>query len=317
MTENNENEKVGILFPGQGAQFVGMGEDLCAEFGVARETYERASAALGYDIAEICFKGPSHDLMRTDICQPAILTTSIAAYRALEEVRDGELVPAACAGLSLGEYSALVAAGAIDLERAVELTAARGALMQQACDVNPGTMYSVIGLDAGDVEKICLQLRDGGAAVWTANYNSPSQQVISGGEDAVSEAAELCEQAGARRVIRLDVGGAFHTPLMEPAASGLEARLAETEFRRCRFPVVSNVRARPYGAPGGIRDLLKEQVTRPVRWAQSMEWCRGAGIGTFAEVGPGKVLSGLLRRIDRSLDCTSVLSPQSLRGLQI
>ena len=309
------SRKTCLLFPGQGAQFVGMGKELCEEFEAARRTFGRASEVLGRDIADICFNGPEHMLKRTDICQPAILTTSIAALNAVRDACDDEFSPAVCAGLSLGEYSAHVAAGAIGLEEAVTLTAARGSYMQQACEINPGTMYSVMGLEAGEVENICRELREEGGSVWPANYNSPTQLVISGEESAAAEAARLCGEKGARRTIQLKVAGPFHTPLMAPAAERLRDKLADVDRRPGRPAVIPNVSATPDKTAEEIKDSLAAQVTRPVKWVQSIEWCREENISRFLEIGPGKVLTGLLRRIDRSLSCTPLLSPPDIRKI--
>jgi [acyl-carrier-protein] S-malonyltransferase len=248
------------------------------------------------------------------VAQPAILAASIAALRALEEAA-GPLPASAAGGLSLGEYSALVAAGAIDFAEAVRLVQRRGRYMQEACDAAPGTMYSVIGLADDAVEEAC---RKGSAAndppVWPANYNSPGQVVISGGSLAAAAAAALCKEAGARKVLELSVAGAFHTPLMQPAADRLADDLAHVEFTPTAFPVMSNVTGQPHGSPGEIRAALACQVTHPVRWVACARSLTGAGVRRFVEAGPGRVLKGLLRRIDESCTCDCIGETAEVRA---
>ncbi|MFP4176655.1 MAG: ACP S-malonyltransferase [Planctomycetota bacterium] len=302
-----------FMFAGQGAQEIGMGVNVAEEYEVAREVFDRAADTIDVDLLAICREGPEDELARTDICQPAILTVSIALLRAFES-ETGDARPLAAAGLSLGEYSALVAAGVIPFEQAVKLTRARGQYMQQACEANPGTMCSVIGLEAEEVHTACTEVRDSGGQVWPANYNSPSQVVISGESDAVTQAAELCDERGARRTIGLNVAGAFHTPLMQPAAEKLAEKLDDIDLSAPEFPVLANVTGSPAEKAGEIRDLLKRQVTSPVRWNESMQWCRERGGERFYEFGPGRVLRGLLRRIDRGASCRSVNDLHSLRS---
>ncbi len=306
-----------LLFAGQGAQEVGMGVDVAQEYPAARKVFEQASNVTDVDWMDVCSNGPDERLARTDICQPAILTVSIALLRALETELDQPIQPIAGAGLSLGEYSALVAAGALDFADAVKLTRARGRYMQEACDANPGTMYSIIGMDDDQVEDACQHIRGEGGEVWPANYNSPGQVVISGGLEATREAADLCEERGARRAIQLNVAGAFHSPLMQPAADKLLKKLTDTTFSEPDYPVVANVTGQPVDSIGTIQDLLGQQVTSPVRWCDSMQWCAEAGAQQFVEVGPGRVLRGLLRRIDRELDCSSVNDLSNLRDTAV
>jgi [acyl-carrier-protein] S-malonyltransferase len=304
-----------LLFAGQGAQEIGMGVDVMNEYDVAAETFERASAAIDVDLMDVCINGPEEKLARTDICQPAILTVSIALLHALEDELDRPVGPIAGAGLSLGEYSALVASGALSFGDAVKLTRARGQFMQEACDANPGTMYSIIGMEDSQIEDACSHIRDEGGDVWPANYNSPQQVVISGALQAAQEAAELCEERGARRAIQLDVAGAFHSPLMQPAADKLLKQLDNTTFDEPEYPVVANVTGKPVDSVERIRKLLGEQVTSPVQWCGSMHWCAEAGARQFIEIGPGRVLRGLLRRINRELDCSSVNNLDSLQKI--
>lgn len=305
--------KTVFLFAGQGAQEVGMGVDAVEEYGAAARAFDQASEVLDWDLLEVCSSGPSKKLARTDICQPAILTVSIALLRAYEDELGHAPRPLAGAGLSLGEYTALVAAGALDFRSAVDLTHARGRFMQQACDANPGTMYSIIGMDDSQVEAACEDIRDKGGQVWPANYNSPGQVVISGDLQTTEKAADLCEERGARRAIQLNVAGAFHSPLMQPAADKLLKKLDTLAFNEPDYPVVANVTGKPVHSPARIRELLSQQVTSPVRWSEAMQWCAEQGTEQFIEIGPGRVLRGLLRRIDRNLDCASVNSLDSLR----
>jgi len=284
-----------LLFPGQGAQAVGMGET-------------------GLELERLCFEGPTDELSRSDVTQPAILTVSVAALRALEELAGGLPKPVAAAGLSLGEYTALVAAGALPFGEAARLVRLRGQYMREACEANPGTMYSILGLADEQVEQACERARERAGGVWPANYNCPGQLVISGEEEACRVAAELCAQAGARRALRLNVGGAFHTELMRPAAERMKQALAGAAISRAACPVVSNVTARPVTDPAEIRRLLVEQVTRPVLWHKSMQWLAAQGVGDFYEVGPGRVLQGLLKRIAPELNCFTVGSAEDVQA---
>jgi len=302
-----------ILFAGQGAQSVGMGLDLVAASPAARAVFDAANDELGMALDKLCFEGPIEQLSRSDIAQPAILTMSIAALRAYEEAVGGAIAAPAAAGLSLGEYTALVAAGALSLRAAVRLVRARGILMQEACDANPGTMYSIISLADDAVEQACRQAsEETGEGAWPANYNAPGQLVISGHAAATARAAALCKEAGARRALQLKVAGAFHTPLMQSAADKLAVELAGVEIAEPRCPVVANVTGEPVAGPDEIRSLLVAQVTSPVRWTTCMNWCLTRGITAFAEFGPGRVLSGLLRRIDRDATCITINSAESI-----
>ena len=295
-----------LLFPGQGAQKVGMGRDVFERYEAARTVFAHASEAIQTDMEEACFQGPQEALGRTDLCQPAILTVSVAILRAIQQELGCPLEATWVAGLSLGEYTALVAANALEFADAVRLVYARGRYMQEACDANRGTMYSVIGLDDQQVEEACHRVQRDGGRVWPANYNSPGQLVISGVEDAAARAAAICTDMGARRVVQLKVAGAFHTPLMEPAAVHLASELKHARMREPSCPVVCNVTGQPVRDAEQIRSLLVAQVTSPVRWTQSMRGCIERGAKRFFEVGPGRVLQGLLKRTDPAATCVSV-----------
>ncbi len=276
-----------FLFPGQGSQAVGMGRDLCERFAAARAVFQQADEALGFSLSQRCFAGPEEELRQTGLTQPAIFAHSVAVWRVLEE-RGVE--PSCAAGHSLGEYSALVAAGALDFAAGLELVRRRGQLMQEQ---RQGSMAAVLGLDDEVVVSLCA--RAGGAVV-AANFNAPGQVVISGAAAAVEQAGELARQAGARRVVPLPVGGAFHSPLMEPAARELALLLQEVEFKAPRVPVITNVAAAPMTDPARLREQLMQQMTHPVRWTAIVQRLAEMGTERAAEVGPGNVLKGLARR---------------------
>lgn len=282
-----------FIFPGQASQTVGMGEDLYREDARVREIYDAAETFLGFPLKRLSFAGPLEELTQTRITQPAIFVMSCAVDLLLKE---RGVIPAAAAGHSLGEFSALVSAGALTFDAGLKLVKLRGELMQKAGEIRPGAMAAVIGLEAEAVE-ICCENTPG--TVVPANYNSPGQLVISGEVEAVEEAMASCKEAGAKIVKRLTVSGAFHSPLMEFAGEQLYAALDETEFSKPKFPVYHNVTAQPASSADEIRDLLKKQLLNPVRWETSMINMRKI-TGTFIEAGPGKVLTGLMKRIDRS-----------------
>jgi [acyl-carrier-protein] S-malonyltransferase len=309
-----ENTQIGLLFPGQGAQKVGMGQDIASSCRDAADVFDQASETLGYDLAEICFNGPEEKLTRTDICQPAILTSSIAAIKALLSQSPRKPNIGATAGLSLGEYTALVAAGSFNFKDAVRIAAARGRYMQEACDEVNGTMYSIIGMEDEEIEDICQLVRDKEGLVWPANYNSPGQLVISGETESAARAARLCEEAGARKVIQLQVAGAFHSPLMESAAERLKPELETAKITEPKFPVITNVSGKPSNSPEDIKKNLLKQITHPVRWKQSMQWCIDNNISCFYETGPGRVLCGLLRRVNREARCESIMTQKDIES---
>ena len=286
---------VGLLFPGQGSQYVGMGRDLAERYPAAREIFERADDALGAALTTVMWEGPADELTATHNAQPAILTHSVAVHGLVAD-RLGDVAMAA--GHSLGEFSAYVAAGTLRFEDAVRAVRRRGELMFESGEERPGTMAAVIGLDDDVVERICREAARGDDCV-PANFNSPGQVVISGDRPAVARAMEAAKEAGARRVLPLNVSGAFHSPLMAVAESGLREHLADVRFDAPAFPVVSNVSAQPVSDPDEARRLLIEQLTSPVRWTASMRTMLGHGVDSFVELGPGRVLAGLMRRIQR------------------
>ena len=291
--------KRAALFPGQGAQKVGMGRAVCERHPAAREIFDRANAALGFDIAAICMDGPAEKLKETEIQQPAVFTTTMACVEAwcAEDVESQPID--AAAGLSLGEYAALTYAGALDFDDAVRLVRKRGRFMHEAAVQNPGAMATVLGMTAEELEPLAREAAAKGTLV-LANYNSPRQVVASGVVDAVDELCRLAKDAGAKRCIKLNVSGAFHSPLMQPASDKLAAELEQIEIRTPRIPVVANVDAEPVTDPAEIRRKLVEQLTSPVFWEQSMRRLLAEGFDRFVEIGPGKVLAGLMRRIERS-----------------
>ena len=288
--------KRAFLFPGQASQYVGMGEDLYASFPIAKEIFDRVDDLLGYNLSSICFKGPEEDLKQTRTTQPAIFVHSIIVSRLLAEQN---ILPDMAAGHSLGEYSALVAAGAIRFEDGLRVVQKRGELMQHAGEKQPGTMAAIIGLSGEEVAEICQRASSAGI-VRAANFNSPRQVVISGSYKGVKQATELARQSGAKKVAPLVVSGAFHSPLMESAGQELKAALEDVEIQTAKFPVYANVTAKPVRQAEEIRDLLYRQLTHPVRWVDSIENMIADGATEFFEVGPGKVLAGLVKRINRN-----------------
>lgn len=303
--------KTAALFPGQGAQGVGMGKDLFEKSAAARKTFEEANAILGLDLAKTCFEGPEETLNRTDTCQPAILVHSIAAIRALEE-KGVPLKAEVAAGLSLGEYTAHVYAGSIAFADAVKLVRRRGEAMQAACDAKPSTMATVLGLDLDKLRSAVAEAASKGVIV-VANILGPGQAAISGEVGAVEAAGEAAKKLGAKRVVMLKVAGAFHSPLMASAVQALKAALAGTEIRAPRIPVVSNVTAGPVSDPAQIRELLGRQVGEPVLWEDSLRRMGADGVKRFVEVGPGKVLTGLARKI---VDGSETVNVENWAGVE-
>src|SRR5215216_204649 len=299
---------VAMVFPGQGSQAPGMGKELAENFPVARQVFEEADDALGFAISRLCFEGPAEDLQLTENTQPAILTVSVAAFRALSGAEIG--APAFVAGHSLGEYSALVAAGVLSLSDAVRTVRARGRYMQEAVPVGTGAMAAVIGGELTDIERICDEAR-GDQVCSVANFNSPSQAVIAGNTEAVDRAVELLSGV-AKRVIKLKVSAPFHCALMKPAQDRLAQDLENLNFSEPKVPVVTNVDARATIVPSELRDALVRQVSAPVRWVESMQLLIEQGVDTFVEAGPGKVLSGLMRQISRDVKTLNVEDAASL-----
>jgi [acyl-carrier-protein] S-malonyltransferase len=298
--------KTALLFPGQGAQLVGMGGELCASLPAAKLLFERASEQLGYDLLELCAKGPAEELDSTIYSQPALYVTSLAALEQLKQVTP-EVIDAcvATAGLSLGEYTALCFAGALSFEDGLRVVAERGRAMQDAADRVASGMVSVLGLEQEQVQRLCGEAR-GNEVLEIANYLCPGNIVVSGTNAACERIAELATKGGAMRVVPLAVAGAFHTALMEPAVERLRTVLADVPLQPPRIPVVSNVDARPHRDPDEIRALLVKQVVSPVRWEDSVRYLiADLGVEQFFEVGPGRVLRGLLKRIDRLIPCES------------
>jgi [acyl-carrier-protein] S-malonyltransferase len=299
--------KIAFLFPGQGAQTVGMGRQAADKLPAARRLYDQAAEVLGYDLARLCFDGPAEELDSTVISQPALFVTSLAA---IEQLRDKSpdvvLACEATAGLSLGEYAALVFAGAMEFEDGLRLVAIRGEAMQEAADATPSGMVSVLGLERSQVEQLCDDARQG-ETLLVANVLCPGNIVISGTNSACERAAEMAKAAGAVKAVPLAVAGAFHTPIMDSAVERLREALAQTRIARPSIPVISNVDAQAHFDPDEIRELLLRQIVSAVRWEESMRNMLADGFDQFYEVGPGRVLRGLLKRIERRVSCQGAL----------
>lgn len=298
-----------FLFPGQGSQRAGMGKDLAEIPAIKERFFDRADAILGFPISQLCFEGPEEELVKTENQQPAIFLVSVAMDALL---REKGVEPKAVAGHSLGEYSALVAAGALDFESGLRLTRRRGELMAEIASRTGGIMAAVLGLPAEQVEDVFREASTDGI-VEVANLNSPTQTVISGEEPAVRRAMELAKKRGAAKVVQLNVSAPFHCSLMAPLADAFRPELERAEIREARIPVVANVTAQEERDASVIREHLVEQLASPVRWTQSVQWLIASGCDTFVEVGPGRVLTGLMRGIDRSV---AAMSTNDVDGIE-
>lgn len=287
------------VFPGQGSQYVGMGQELYNSNPKAKEMFEKANEILGFRITDIIFNGTDEDLKQTKVTQPSIFLHSVITYMCLEEKPE----PAMVAGHSLGEFSALVAAGALSFEEGLKLVSIRAKAMQKACELNPSTMAAVLNLDFDIIDKICSEIDE---VVVAANYNSPGQVVISGSNKGIEIAMEKMKEAGARRVLQLPVGGAFHSPLMLPAQEELSIAINQTNFKTPVCPIYQNVDAKPYKNPEQIRENLIKQLTSPVRWTTTIQNMIADGAKHFIELGPGNVLQALIAKIDRNVSTEGI-----------
>ncbi|GAB7388104.1 ACP S-malonyltransferase [Bacillaceae bacterium] len=302
--------KFAFVFPGQGSQYVGMGKEICEKDPRAKEIFAMADETLGFSLSTLCFEGPERDLQLTVNTQPAILTVSVALLAALGERR--KVKPDFVAGHSLGEYSALVAAGAITFSDAVRTVRLRGRFMEEAVPAGKGAMAAVLGMERETLSEICERVTKSGAAVELANLNCPGQIVISGTAEGVAKAGETAKEQGAKRVLPLKVSGPFHSSLMAPAADKLSEVLEGIQLNDGEIPVVANAYAKPLQRKEELRKCLVEQVTSPVLWEDSIRWMIAQGVDTFVEIGPGTVLTGLIRKIDRGVTVYNVEDSESL-----
>jgi [acyl-carrier-protein] S-malonyltransferase len=304
-------KKVAYVFPGQGAQTVGMGKDLYDSFDSVKTLFKQADEAVGFSLSKIFFEGPEEELRKTSNAQPALVVVSIACLRAAQEVGGKNLpAPSFMAGHSLGEYTALAAANVIDFSTAVFLAKERGRLMYEAGLKTPGSMMAIIGLDEAILAEVCKETN-----TVIANINSPGQLVISGAVENVARAGEMAKAKGAARALPLQVSGAFHSPLMQPAVEGMTQILAKVTFKDPIVPIIANVTAQPITSGSQVRDELLKQLCSSVQWQRSVEFMAGQGVGKFIEIGPGKVLAGLIKRISRESEMANIGDANAVKGL--
>jgi len=305
------SDRVAYVFPGQGAQSVGMGKDLYDNYATAKSIFEQADSTLGFSLSQLCFEGPEEELRQTINTQPALVTVSYACLKTAQEVAGNKLPePAFVAGHSLGEYTALAAAGVIDFSTTVYLARERGRLMHEAGMKESGGMVAIIGLDGESLAEVCNR-----TDTQIANYNCPGQLVISGAMGNLPRASELAQAKGASRIIPLDVSGAFHSPLMQPARDGLSEIIADLDFQDPNIPIIANTTGEPLTTANEIKKELTEQLCNCVQWQRSVEYMLNNGVTTFLEIGPGKVLNGLIRRINRETDIRNIGDMETIRGL--
>lgn len=298
------------MFAGQGAQVPGMGRDFAEADAEAMSLFDKANGVLGFDLKKICFEGPAEELTKSNICQPAIFVTSYAAYRAY--LKKGGAAFACAAGLSLGEWGALCAAGVLDFDATLTVLEARGRFMQEACEATPSGMIAIVGASREQLAAICEK-----SSCTIANINSAAQQVLSGSKDAIARAAAVAKELGVKRAIPLATAGAFHSPFMQPAREKLAKVLEGISFARPKFPVLSNVTGAPHANdPAAIKAAMLEQVTGTTNWAADVAAAKALGVTRFVEFGPGKVLSGLVKKIDPALDAVSVSSLETLAAIE-